>query len=316
MRDTLCALGLLLMLGCGGGTSASNDVAGGLDGVATDGTVAGITLSGRLVAGAQVAASASPIPQSLPASLPAGEQRSALASGDPLVGYQLYCVTFATPPTAASGTADATGQVTLDLDAAGVAFGCFVLDTDGKGVATLIFTSGAQRGQTLTLTADADLGSIQVDLDNHVAQTDVSTTGTLTGSDGLACPLGAWVLSVPRQDCTGTATVTLWFTKTADGQYRASFTIGPIELPTTRVCGYHSEVDLPMTESGGAFTFTFLNNPTCALIFDTVVATPNGDCTQIAAASSIAGCVGCTEGQCGCGGGTQTCTQSLTATRQ
>ena len=33
MRDTLCALGLLLMLGCGGGTSASNDVAGGLDGI-------------------------------------------------------------------------------------------------------------------------------------------------------------------------------------------------------------------------------------------------------------------------------------------
>src|ERR1041385_736801 len=47
-----------------------------------------------------------------------------------LAGYQLYCVTFASPPMAASGTADATGVVSVTLPPA-TPFGCFVLDASG-----------------------------------------------------------------------------------------------------------------------------------------------------------------------------------------
>jgi len=308
MRYTICVLGLVFLTGCGGGESLPTDGGDGQDVGENDGGIAGITLSGKLVASAQAPASPPPMPQP-----------PSPAPGDPLVGYQLYCVTFATPPTAGSGTSDATGQVTLSLDALGVAFGCFVLDADGKGVATLIFTSGGQSGQTITLTADTDLGGIRVDLDNGVAQADVTLTGTITGSDGLACPLGTWVLSVPRQDCGGgNATVTLWFVQDAAGQYTASFTIVPVRLSGTdpEVCGYHSETDLPVTKSGDAFTFKFLNDPNCALVFDTLVATPNADCTQLAVDGSIDGCVSCSEGQCGCGEGLLSCPQSFTATRQ
>jgi hypothetical protein len=168
------------------------------------------------------------------------------AQGDPLVGYQLYCVTFATPPTAASGTADAAGQVTLGIDALGVAFGCFILDADGESVATLIFTSGEHRGQTITLTGDTELGSILVDLDNGVAQTDVTSTGTITGSGGLPCPLGTWVTPKSQPQCGDNGTVTFWFVQDASGEYRVSFTIGPGPLPHTGgVCGYHSEAGIP-----------------------------------------------------------------------
>jgi len=313
VRNTIIVLALMHLMGCGGGDTVSADSGGVPDGGGQDGGVgdagsAGITLSGALVAGAQTPAAPPPISPS-----------PAPAQGDPLVGYQLYCVTFATPPTAASGTADATGQLTLSLDALGVAFGCFVLDADGTGVASVIFMSGAQSGQTVTLTGDTDLGSITVDLDNGVAQTDVTSTGTITGSGGLACPLGEWVLSVPREDCGGgNATVSLWFVQDADGQYTASFTIFPVRLPGTdpEVCGRHSETDLPVTKSGGAFTFKFLNNPNCALVYDTLVATPNAGCTQLAVAGSIDGCMSCAEGQCGCGEGSMSCPQNFTATRK
>ena len=317
MRDTMYGLVLMLMVACANGTSSSTDSGGGPDGVVKDAAGASITLSGKLVAGAQTAASAL-VQRLLPASLPLPDPPPP-AAGDPLVGYQLYCVTFATPPTAASGTADATGKVTLTIDALDVAFGCFVLDADGKGVASLIFTSGAQEGQTITLTGDTDVGNITVDLDNGVAQTTINATGTLTGSDGLACPLGTWVISVPREDCGGgNAALELWFVQTPDGKYTANFTIVPVRLPGTdpEVCGRHCETDLPVTESGGVLTFKFLNNPNCLVIYDTLVATPNADCTQLAIVGSIDGCVSCDEGQCGCGTGSLSCPQKFTATRK
>jgi hypothetical protein len=300
MRVVICTVSLVLVMGCGGGASQSTD----------GGTGASIKLSGKLIAGAQTPYPPPPLP---PPPAP--------APGDPLVGYQLYCVTFADPPTAATGTADAAGQVTLDLDALGVAFGCFVLDEQGDPVASLVFTAGLQRGQTITLTDDTDLGSITVDLNNGVAESGIPGTGTLTGSAGFTCPLGAWVVSVPTQDCndpaaTAIATATFWVVQNAAGQYSVTFTIGPILLPDTHACGYHTYADLPATESGGALTFSFLNSYTCSVVFDTLVATPNADCTQLSLIGSVDGCVSCSEGQCGCGGGSLSCPQSFTGTRQ
>ncbi|MBL6976007.1 MAG: hypothetical protein ISR64_09775 [Deltaproteobacteria bacterium] len=300
MRDTICALGLVLMMGCGSGNSLTTDSGG-------DAASGALTLSGKLVAGAQTSAAKR-----------SSVQSALTAEGDPLVGYQLYCVTFATPPTAASGTADATGQVTLDLDALGVAFGCFVLDADGNGVATLIFTSGAQQGQTITLTGDTDLGSITVDLNNGVAQTVVTSTGTLTGSSGLPCPLGAWVIDVPRDDCDLMAKATTWFVRTDTGDLKVSFTLGPVQLAGTGgLCGNVSQVDIPVTEDGDTLTFSFPDNPVgCPSRMRTLVANPNADCTEIAITSSVGPCMACADGQCGCEEGTETCTGNFTATRE
>lgn len=317
MRDLMGILCLAFLVGCGGGDPASVDNGGGRDLAGSDAVATGVTLSGRLIAGAQTAAASSGL-RLRPASLPPGSRSSALASGDPLVGYQLYCVTFATPPTAASGTADVTGQVTLELDAVGVAFGCFVLDAQGQGVATLIFASGAQRGQTVTLTADTDLGTIDVDLDHGVARTEIAETGSLTGSSGLPCPLGAWVIDVPRDDCDGMARATTWFVRTDTGDLKVSFTLGPVQLSgTDGVCGDVSQVDIPVTEEGGTLTFAFADDPVgCPSRMRTLVATPDAGCTRIAIASSVGPCAACADGQCGCEEGTETCTGNFTATRE
>jgi len=101
MRSAICALCLAFTMGCGTAEVAS------LDG----GTGAGITISGKLVVGAQPVVPPPPIPPYSPPPPP-----PAPAPGDPLVGYQPNCVTFATPPTATSATADAEGHVTLDLE--------------------------------------------------------------------------------------------------------------------------------------------------------------------------------------------------------
>ncbi len=119
-----------------------------------------------------------------------------------------------------------------------------------------------------------------------------------------------------REECTGTAEVTIWIAQTSDGRYTVSYTIGPLQLATTGQCGYHSEAGIPATESGGALTFSFLNDPICDLIFRTIVATPDPGCTQLTLDSAIEGCVSCDAGMCGCTDGSLTCTQSFTATRQ
>ena len=291
----------LAFAGCGenDGSPANDDASNDADVVAP-----GIMLSGVLIAGEQPSAAPR---RALSATLP--------EAGDPLAGYQLYCVTLATPVAAASGTADAEGRVELELDAEGVAVGCFVLDADDEAVATLIFTSGDDRGQTVVFNGDTELGSITVDLGNGVAQVGAGTNGALTDSEGLACPLGTWVTDVPRKDCTGTATVTVWFARQEDGSYTVSYTIGLVQLATTGKCGYHSDAGLPVAQNEGAFSFSTLNDPTCESIFRDLVVTPNEGCTQLTVDSTIEGCVSCTDG-CGCGGGSETCTQSFTLTRE
>jgi len=114
---------------------------------------------------------------------------------EPLENYSLYCVTFEDNPKAAKGTADNTGSFTLTIDAAGIPFGCFVLDSSGKHVADLIFAQGITPGAPLQgsilLTDSADLGTITVDLDKGIAVVDIShiSTGTI---DSPFDPTGTW----------------------------------------------------------------------------------------------------------------------------
>jgi hypothetical protein len=278
-------------------------------GVTTDVPPAAITISGTLVAGSQ---GQSPAPRLLP-----GVRASALETGDPLAGYRLYCVTFATPPDAATGTADAAGQVSLQIDALGVAFGCFVLDADGNGVATMLFRAGTEVGQTVTLTGDADLGTITVDLGNGVAVTTAGDDIDLSGSDDLPCPLGTWAVDVPRDDCDGMASATAWFVADEAGAIRASFTIGPVQLAgTDGVCGWHSDADLPVTWADGKWTFQFVHDPSCPSRMMTLVGTPNANCTEVAVESAFGPCLACQDGACGCDEGTLTCTRNLTLERR
>ncbi len=124
------------VVGCGGSSGGSGGAA-----------AKNITIAGTLDAG------------SVTSALTGGSSALSVSSPLALAGYKLYCVTFNTPPVSGTATADATGSVSLTLAAQGVPFGCFILDAQDKAVATLMFTSGSQNGQTLTSSADANLGT-------------------------------------------------------------------------------------------------------------------------------------------------------------
>ena len=288
---TIALLGFLLAPGCGGGDSGGTDAGGGA-----------IALTGVLVEGAQT---------------PGTEMsmHATRAAGDPLVGYQLYCVTFADPPTAGTATADQNGQVVLEIAAQGIPFGCFILDAAGDPAATLIFMSGGQESQTITLTEDTNLGQIDVDLDHGVAEGDLGSADSLTGSEDLTCPLGTWFASVTREDCEGT-TVRVWIARETNGQYTVSYTIGPIWMSDVQACVDHSETGLPVTESDGTLSFSSQHDAVgCPSRLMTLAMTPNGACTETAVHMSYGPCLSCDEGQCGCEEGTLTCTADYTLTR-
>ncbi|MCK9463945.1 MAG: hypothetical protein M0R80_30375 [Proteobacteria bacterium] len=290
MKHATIALCLTLALGCGDDGSSANGE--------------GIELTARLVEGAQT-----------PGEEAAKSWTPLLDLGDPLVGYQLYCVTFADPPAAGTGTADGDGQVVMTLDADGIPFGCFVLDTAGDPVATLIFMGGGAESQTITLTEDTDFGDIDVDLANGVAEGDVGSDSSLTDSSGLTCPLGTWFTEVEREDCEGT-TARVWIAQEAAGQYVASYTIGPIWMSDAGACVDRSEAGLPLAESGDTLTLEIQHDPVgCPSRMMTISMTPNAGCTEVAAHGSFGPCLSCEEGQCGCDEGTLICTQDFVLAR-
>ncbi|HOC99968.1 MAG TPA: hypothetical protein PKH54_08480 [Myxococcota bacterium] len=294
MRHAFLVPALFLLAGC-------SDAGGSGDDVTDDSSVgSAIVVSGRLVQGDQFAASR---PRSLAKRL----------SGDPLAGYQLYCVTFATPPTAAAGIADADGQVSIQIDAAGIPLGCFVLDTGGIAVATLIFDDGGQTGQTVTLALGTDMGEITVDLDNGVALAPID--GDIADSAGMPCPLGTWKAAVPREDCTGT-TARFTISQEPDGGYLVSFILGPVWESGPDACVDICRSGIPATVNDGTWTIEFPHDPLgCPSRMMTVAMTPNQACTEIAVESTYGPCESCSAGECGCESGTQTCTGTFTAAR-
>lgn len=296
LRLVVFAAGSLLLLGCGGG---SDDDADG-------GAGATMTLTGTLVVGDQA-----PYPTS---SLPPGPPP---APGDPLAGYQLYCVTFADPPTAGAGTAGATGLVTLELAAVGVAFGCFVLDDQGAPAASLVFMDGLERGQTITLTGDTDLGTVTVDLGGGVALSALPTGGDLTGGDEAPCPLGEWTSTSPPKDgCPGDLVTTFWIAQRTDGQYLMSFRIGPMRVGGAAECTDRVETDVPVTVTDDVVSFTIPGDPSCPSKTIVATMTPNGACTELQAAMHYANCASCDNGGCQCDGTLDCPMPSVTAARK
>ncbi|MBI5479223.1 MAG: hypothetical protein HY906_10220 [Deltaproteobacteria bacterium] len=291
--NAICLASLLLVAGCGGGSSNPGD----------GGTGASLTLTGTLVAGTQTPYPTSSLPPAPPP-----------APGDPLVGYQLYCVTFADPPTAATGTADAAGLVTIELAAIGVAFGCFVLDDQDAAVASLVFMSGLERGQTITLTGDTDLGTVTVDLGGGIALSAVPAGGDLTGGGDVACPLGEWTATGPPKDgCPGDLKSTFWVAQTTDGQYLMSFRVGPMRIGGGPDCTDRMETDVPVTVNDGVLTFTIPGDPTCPSKTIVATMTPNADCTELAAEMHYGNCASCDQGGCQCDGTLDCPMPSITA---
>jgi hypothetical protein len=235
-----------------------------------------------------------------------------------LAGYQLSCVTFGTPPAAATATADSNGNFTLTFDALDVPFGCFVLDPSGNSVASVTFTDGSNSSLTASFTQSGNVGIIIVDGVSGLAQLTLPSGGTLvTSAPSGACPLGTWTDSLGFGSSTcGAESAVLWIAQLPSGQYVASFVSGPVEISDAGSCGQISASN-PATYSNGVLTFT---NPgrkgSCAGSGSTAVLTPDSQCKTATVTLTQTSCGDCTGGSCnGCG--TQSCTSSLnSATRQ
>ena len=260
----------------------------------------------------------------------------AAAAGEPLVGYQLYCVTFATSPLSASGTSGTDGSVTLTFDVESADLGCFILDATGNGVATLIFVNGAatEFGQTVKASGSVDFGTITVSLSSvpggtGAAQATVPSGVTIdtTTPTGASCPVGSWYATGigHSPNCpTGKDTETaVWIVKQPDGTYAASFTSYNVGI--YEQCTIGSKTDIPLTLADNVATFTvpfdFENPPYCSTAdghdsrIATVNVTVNADCTTGTLSGQVTNCGSCDPAPCiDCG--TLTCPITGTVTRK
>ena len=281
--------------GGGGGSAAGGAGVVETDGGTADGGLpASITLTGQLVGGTYTGGPISP----------------RLAPSGPLAGYQLSCVTFGTPPVAASATADAVGMFALMMNAAGVPFGCFILDPSGTAIATLVFTTGSLNSLTVSFAQDGSLGTIIVDGTSGLAQATLTSGGTLlTGAGGVPCPLGTWLVTIGDVGCATPLIATVWVAKSPTGQYLLSFTSGPEGHLN---CGYESGSNIPATYANGVLSFAGSSINSCPVTsMDSL--TPDPQC-QTASVAWTQVCGTCADGSACCG--PQTCTASKPATRQ
>ena len=245
----------------------------------------------------------------------------------PLVGYQLYCVTFSTPPVSGSGTSGTDGSVTLTLDVESADLGCFILDAAGNGVATLIFVNGSatEFGQTVKASGSVDLGTVTVQLSTGAAQATTPTGVTIdtTTPTGATCPIGSWYAtgighspSCPTGKNTETA---VWIVKKPDGTYAASFTSYNVGIYEQCTVGSKTDIPLTLADNVASFTvpFDFENPPFCesALRMATVHVTTNTDCTSGEITGEVTNCGSCDPAPCiDCG--TLTCPITGTVTRK
>ncbi len=275
--------------------------------------------------------------------------RGAKARGT-FTGHQLYCLTFASPPVAGSGTVDASDVVSLTIAGSNLTLGCFILDADGDQVATLMFTAGANTSQHGTFSGSVDLGTIEFDETNGTAVATVTDAANLvTTVTGLSCPVGAWeseeeeVSSGPCDGETGYTRASFaekpdgtvigaYFSKNTDTSASTCGDKGD-NFQSVTVDGNTITLDIPTGpfenndlngQSGGGGTYTFGscasagNNPN----IETVTFTANEACTTLTMTSgttlSITGCQACIPGELtgtgGCVGcGSVTCTNTLSA---
>jgi len=226
-----------------------------------------------------------------------------------LAGYQLYCVTFAAPPVSGTAAADAAGRVSLTLAAQNVPFGCFILDAADRSVASLVFGSSAQSGQTLTLSSDADLGAISVDAVSGVATTAVPSAGTLTTTtpSGLPCPLGTWNFESAKPGHSPTVG-TFWIAQTGPSTY--SMTVNSGGTVTFSIPNIPATLDGRTMNVGPFYTDSHSTN-TCEVgRVSNVTVTADAACTTLTGTITQSSCVSTVTDTCNCGPG------SVNATKQ
>lgn len=291
LRRTICSYAMAvcaLFFACGKGINSNN----------TNGNV---TITGQLQSGVVTQVGLGVTESALTSTT------SSAVTG-PLANYRLSCVTFASPPVAASGTADSSGNVSVTFAAQGVAFGCFVPDSQGNTVATLSFRAAASAGSALTLSSNASLGTISVDLNSGLASSTVST-GTVANTPPGSCPLGTWVFQTGPNEpaCSSMAassTARVWVAPAANGGFSVSLIHGP-ESHGQTTCSYGAWNGLPGTYASGVLSFGPFNgngggscpNPI------SIRMTPSADCTTATAALQFEGCGSCTAGPNYCSGG-------------
>jgi len=119
-----------------------------------------------------------------------------------LADLTLYCVTFTDPTASASTEIGADGSFSLSIEAAGVPFGCFVVDdATGEQVATLVFRSSTKGDSTQIESAGGTLvlGTVSLDLGTGEAVVNADGLGTATTcAEGITNPVdftGSWNLT-------------------------------------------------------------------------------------------------------------------------
>lgn len=242
----------------------------------------------------------------------------------PLAGYQLYCVTFSTPPLSGKGTSGTDGSVTLTLDVGSADLGCFILDANGTSVASLIFTNSdlTQSGQTISAGGTADFGTITVSLEYGVATATIPSGVTIdtTTPSGVSCPEGTWEFLVDAISplCSSPTSGTMWIAQIPDGTYVASFTA--YNIGDMGECVTWSQSNIPLTVNGNTLSagpFADIDTPRCPGKTRSFEMTANATCTTATGTSTPAGCAAGSDA-CSCSEcyGATTCTIVQTATRE
>ncbi len=234
----------------------------------------------------------------------------------PLVGYVLYCVTFGSPPVAASGTADSTGNVSVTIAAQGVAFGCFVQDPSGGTVASLSFSASSTSGTTLTVSGNTSLGTVTVDTNSGLASASVSSGTVATTPPNTNCPLGTFVFQTGAADpaCSSLAsqtTATITVTPGSNGNYLVSVRHGPDNhgSQSGTYCSYGAWNGLVGTWANNTLTFGPFNGNTgggCPNNI-TIAMSPDGSCHNATAAVHFTGCGTCGTASHSCDNSGPTC---------
>jgi hypothetical protein len=224
----------------------------------------------------------------------AGAIRAPLAAATAWTGYTLSCVTFGTPPVAATGTADLAGFLSLTFAGKDVPFGCYLLDPTARAVATLLFSSGARYGQTLVLGANVYLGTIQFSPDTGVALAQVPAGGVLvtTTPAGVACPSGTWAMGGSSSPCpSGTVTADVWIAQNPTGLFLSSFTAYDSRTKTL-ACGPESWANVPATVAGSTLVIGPFDasRPSCPAKTMTLQMTVDPSCLTMAGVGVERGC--------------------------
>jgi hypothetical protein len=276
-----------------------------------------VTLTGQLSGGTYSGFQVSPEP-----GLDSAVVSTQSALQGPLAGYQLSCVTFGNPPVAGVATADSSGNFSLTLAALNIPFGCFILDSSGASVASLVFTSGSTNSQTASFSQGGSLGTIIVDNNSGLAQASLPSSGTAVTAtpSGTACPVGTWAFQVVggfTSPC-GTPTGIIWLAQMPNGQYVASYTVGPVSQ-SQGVCGSQTQSNLPATYTNGVLRFVGTDNGGTSSCDQTRTFsfTPSADCSSATGSGMRTTCSTCgAGGSCNGGCGTQSCAVAFTATRR